>query len=76
MIEKGEIYVSENGKNWVLVEGFAFGNLINDPTERRHQFSTPVDARFVKLKATQIARSHRYAGIAELELLLKLPIKR
>jgi len=36
MIEREKIYMSEDGNDWKLVEAFEFGNLINDPTERRY----------------------------------------
>ncbi|PZX56482.1 alpha-L-fucosidase [Algoriphagus chordae] len=70
MIERGEIYVSDNGSNWKLVEAFEFGNLINDPSQRRHEFSAPVKGRFIQLKATQIAGGQKHAAVAEFGVLI------
>lgn len=66
MIEEGEIFVSKNGKDWELVSSFQFGNLINDPTLRKFQFPAPVEARYIKLKATRIAGNKKFASIAEI----------
>ncbi|MDO6440311.1 alpha-L-fucosidase [Cyclobacterium sp. 1_MG-2023] len=71
MIALGNIYYSSDGSNWKLLERFEFGNLINDPTLRRHDFKKPIETRFVKLEAKRIAGGHGFAAIAELGLLVK-----
>ncbi|GAB3654258.1 hypothetical protein GCM10028791_24870 [Echinicola sediminis] len=71
MIEVGKLYYSADGKDWELLEDFEFGNLINDPSLRRHDFGQAVEARFIKLEATRIAGGHIYAAIAELGFLVK-----
>ena len=37
-VTKGTFKVSDDGKNWRTVESFEFGNLINDPSKRYHNF--------------------------------------
>jgi len=69
MIESGVIKVSSNGKSWKTLENFKFGNLINDPTTRRHFFNTPVETRYLRIESTVIAGGNKSAAIAELDLL-------
>lgn len=69
MMEKGIIQISSDGKNWKTVENFEFGNLINDPTPRTHQFSNPVTTRYIRVQATSIAGSGKSLAIAELDFL-------
>ena len=67
MIEKGEIQISRNGQTWKVWEEFEFGNLINDPTPRRHYFDQPVKTRYVKIQSRAIAGGSRRAAIAEID---------
>lgn len=67
MIEKGAIYSSMNGKSWVKQDGFTFGNLINDPTQRNHTFKKSFSARYIKLQVNEIAGEGDKAAIAELD---------
>ena len=67
MIEEGYIEVSLDGKKWVKVENFRFGNLINDPVKRTHKFKKAVSAKFVRLTSTVIAGEGSSAAIAELD---------
>ena len=69
MIEAGTIKVSSNGKTWKTIEDFQFGNLINDPTPRRHNFKTPITAKYIKIEAKVIAGGGKTAAIAELDFL-------
>ncbi|WP_339903626.1 alpha-L-fucosidase [uncultured Cyclobacterium sp.] len=71
MIALGTIYYSSDGSNWQPLEHFEFGNLINDPSLRRHYFKKPIETRFIKLEAKRIAGGHRFAAIAELGFLVK-----
>ncbi|MBD8489509.1 alpha-L-fucosidase [Echinicola sp. CAU 1574] len=71
MIEEGKLYVSKDGKSWEFTEDFVFGNLINDPTKRRHDFESPVSGRYIKLEVTRIAGGQRHAAIAEVGILVK-----
>ncbi|WP_339708347.1 alpha-L-fucosidase [uncultured Kriegella sp.] len=67
MIEKGIIKTSSNGTSWKTVETFEFGNLINDPTARTHNFKNTITARFVRIEAVVIAGGGNTATIAELD---------
>ncbi|WP_214227950.1 alpha-L-fucosidase [Pedobacter sp. B4-66] len=71
MMEKGIIQISNDGKNWEIVESFEFGNLINDPTARTHYFKKAVTARYVQVQATTIAGNKKALAIAELDFLEK-----
>lgn len=68
MMAKGVVKVSNDGKTWAEVENFEFGNLINDPTKRFYYFKKRVEARYVRIEATEIAAGDKKVAIAELEL--------
>ena len=67
MIEKGEIQISTDGQTWKAWEEFEFGNLINDPTPRRHYFKRSVNTRYVRIQSKAIAGGSRQAAIAEVD---------
>ena len=67
MIEKGIIKISSNGKSWKTVDNFEFGNLINNPTTRRHFFKTPAETRYIRLESTAIAGDNKSAAVAEID---------
>lgn len=67
MMEKGKVYVSENGKKWKEAEVFEFGNLINDPTRRIWNFKNPFKTRFIKIESTEGAGGSKIVSIAELD---------
>jgi alpha-L-fucosidase len=69
MMAKGNVQVSNDGRNWKTVETFEFGNLINDPTPRTHQFANPVTTRYIRVQATGIAGNGKSVAIAELDFL-------
>jgi len=69
MIEEGTISISSNGKTWKKVEDFKFGNLINDPTQRRHNFKAPITAKYIKIESKVIAGGGKAAAIAELDFI-------
>ncbi len=69
MIEKGILGISEDGKNWVTAQTFEFGNLINDPSTRRHYFASPLKTQYVRIEAVSITGNHPNAAIAEIEFL-------
>ena len=71
MIEKGVIKVSQNGKSWSVLEEFEFGNLINDPSPRRHYFDKPVNTRYIMIESKVIAGGGKSAAIAELDFLIQ-----
>ncbi|WP_346237466.1 alpha-L-fucosidase [Niabella insulamsoli] len=66
MLEKGRLFISNDGDNWKPVADFEFGNLINDPTKRNYDLKSPVSARFIKLESTVIAGGGDELSIAEL----------
>ncbi|WP_114790268.1 alpha-L-fucosidase [Niabella yanshanensis] len=68
MMEKGAVHASADGKTWTTISNFEFGNLINDPTKRRHNFSTPVSAKYIKIESKEIAGKGNVLAIAELDL--------
>lgn len=67
MLEKGRIKISNDGKTWQEGEAFQFGNLVNDPSTRKHQFKKPAVARYVRIESTVIANNDNTLAIAELE---------
>lgn len=69
MMERGNIQVSADGRDWKTVETFEFGNLINDPTPRTYQFNSSVATRYIRIQATGIAGDGKSVAIAELDFL-------
>lgn len=69
MIEKGLIKTSSNGKKWEVLEEFEFGNLINDPSTRRHFFKNNIETRHIRIESTVIAGDKKSAAIAEIDFL-------
>ncbi len=67
MMEKGIIQASADGQTWTTISNFEFGNLINDPTKRRHNFSKPVSAKYLKIESKEIAGKGNALAIAELD---------
>jgi len=71
MIEAGTVFASSNGQNWLPIEDFRFGNLINDPTTRTHMFHQGVNTRYVRVESKEIAGNGKTAAIAELDFLVE-----
>lgn len=69
MIEKGEIQISLDGENWETIDSFEFGNLINDPVRRLHDFKKPASARYFRITVKHIAGNGKVATAAEIEVL-------
>ena len=67
MIEKGIIKISNDGIIWNSFENFEFGNLINDPVTRTHQFKKSVTTRYIRIESIVIAGGKKTAAIAELD---------
>ena len=67
MFERGRILISEDNKNWNKAEEFTFGNLINDPVKRYHNFKSPLKARYIKIEMIEAANKSDYASIAEID---------
>ncbi|NKI25449.1 alpha-1,3/4-fucosidase [Arenibacter sp. 6A1] len=71
MIEKGVLKTSADGKSWKTLESFEFGNLINDPTTRKHAFKSIVNTRYIRIESKEIAGGGKTAAIAELDFLIE-----
>lgn len=67
LIESGIIKISEDGKNWKLIDVFNFGNLINDPTPRTHRLKRSYQTRYVRIEAITIAGQGNSASAAEID---------
>lgn len=68
MMAKGVVEMSKDGKEWMRVENFEFGNLINDPVKRYHYFKAPVTTRYIRIQATEIAGDGDVLAVAEIDL--------
>lgn len=69
MIEKGDIEISENGKDWKKIGTFEFGNLINDPSARTYEFEKPAQGRYIRIVPTRLAGNSKIAMIAEIDFI-------
>lgn len=69
MIQKGQILLSKDGKNWTVHEEFIFGNLINDPSSRKHYFKKSVQTPYIKILSLEIADKGTIATAAEIDFL-------
>jgi alpha-L-fucosidase len=67
MIEEGVLKISTDGKTWTIFSSFKFGNLINDPVARAHQFKKEVTTRYIRIESRVIAGGGKTAAIAELD---------
>ncbi len=66
MLAKGAVEVSDDGINWQNAGDFEFGNLINDPSTRKHFFSKPVTTRDIRITTIETGNENKLA-IAELD---------
>ncbi len=66
-VTKGIFKMSDDGKNWISVENFEFGNLINDPSKRYYYFKKTVSARYIRIEVSEMAQE-RFT-INEIDLL-------
>lgn len=67
MLAKGNISVSADGSAWQPAGSFAFGNLVNDPSTRNYIFPAAIDARYIRIEATEIANGDQILTVAELD---------
>ncbi|QBQ39923.1 alpha-1,3/4-fucosidase [Sphingobacterium psychroaquaticum] len=67
MMAKGKLFTSVDGKVWSETGSFEFGNLINDPSKRKHVFSGKVRARYVRLVSTEITGNGNSLSMSELD---------
>ncbi|MFV0482563.1 MAG: alpha-L-fucosidase [Bacteroidales bacterium] len=68
IISHYEFYVSLDGKIWREISSGEFSNIKNSPIWQQKEFS-PVDARFVKLRATSAVEKEGFIGIAEFDII-------
>jgi alpha-L-fucosidase len=68
IIENYRFYVSNDNKNWKMVNEGEFSNIKNNPVWQNRNF-TPVNARYIKMKALKNTRSDDVAGYAEIDLI-------
>ncbi len=58
-------YISDNGKNWSLVQEGEFSNILNNPIEQRILFSKPTSGRFIKFRPKKVKENAGKAVVAE-----------
>ena len=68
LISEGRIEASSDGKQWQSAGSFQFGNLVNDPTRRFHDFARPLEGRYFRLVVTGIEGGKDSVALAELDL--------
>ncbi len=68
IITNYQFYVSDDNKNWKLVDEGEFSNIKNNPVWQIKNF-TPVNARYIKLKALKNTWGDDVAGYAEIDLI-------
>lgn len=69
MLEKGSLWISNDGTNWKKVKDFELGNLINDPVTRFIHLEQSATARYVKIEWTAAAAESKVATMAEIDIL-------
>lgn len=67
MIAKGTIKTSNDNKNWKNAGSFDFGNLINDPSKRYYHLPETVDARYIRLEASEVTENGNTITVAEID---------
>ncbi|MVT43434.1 alpha-L-fucosidase [Chitinophaga oryziterrae] len=65
-----QFYVSENNKEWKIVNEGEFSNIKNNPLWQVKEFK-PVKARYIRLRALHNTRHDDEAGYAELDLITR-----
>ena len=70
IITNYQFYVSEDNINWKLVDEGEFSNIKNNPVWQIKNFS-PVNARYIKLKALKNTWGDDVAGYAEVDVITK-----
>lgn len=71
MIEEWKVEASRDGKKWVKIDKGAFGNILNDPSQRTHLFKKPLKFKHFRLISLSSPQGKPYAGAAEIGLLAK-----
>ncbi|MDA3929831.1 MAG: alpha-L-fucosidase [Prolixibacteraceae bacterium] len=68
IITNFRFYVSNDNRNWKLVDEGEFSNIKNNPVWQIKKF-TPENARFIKLQALKNISNDNVAGYSEIELI-------
>jgi alpha-L-fucosidase len=68
IIKNYEFYVSNDNKNWKLVDKGEFSNIKNNPVWQEKNFSQE-NARYIKLRALSNINDNEVAGFAELNII-------
>ncbi|WP_411029724.1 alpha-L-fucosidase [Spongiimicrobium sp. 3-5] len=68
IITNYEFFVSDKGINWTRVAKGEFSNIVNNPVEQSITFNT-IKARFIKLKAVNIAGEDKRASFGEIGII-------
>lgn len=66
MIAHIRVLSSTDGTNWQTIGDAEFGNLVNDPTPRRFDFSEAVTARFLRFEILETEGNSPVAAVAEI----------
>lgn len=67
---KYEVEISADNQNWQTVATPGeFANIQNNPVNQEVMFSTPVKARYFRLKALTTVGGQNNLGVAELKIL-------
>jgi len=70
IITRYSFYVSNDGREWKLVDGGEFANIKNNPLWQSKTFA-PVKTRFIKFQALRNTQNDNVVGYAEVELITK-----
>ncbi len=70
MITEYTFYVSEDGKQWEMVDQGEFSNIKNNPVWQIREFSS-VPARYFKLRALKNTGDNDHVGYAEVDVITK-----
>nr|MQY77651.1 hypothetical protein [Bacteroidota bacterium] len=75
MIETCRFEISEDGKNWNIVQKCEFGNIMNDPSRRLVIFDNVQSSRYFRLTSLKGRENNPYAGAAEIEIISQIDTK-
>lgn len=70
-IKAYKIFVSQNGQDWEKVIDDEFHNIKNNPVEQKVYFNEKVNARFIKLEASNEVNGNPWTSAAEIGIITK-----
>lgn len=65
-VAKAEVLTSNDGKRWKVAETMEYGNIVNDPSIRYHEFKEGITARYVRFRPIATADGSDAAVVGEL----------